>query len=337
MINDKEKEITKAAILVVDDDFDIRKLLKFKLEKIGYEVFLANNGMEAVEKARRYIPDLILLDMMMPVMNGLKACDNLKNHKDTKDIPIIFVTAVGDKKGIIAAYQLGADDYLIKPFDIIIMSARIKSIIETKRLEKAHNCEFDSKNISGAIFDFKHLFERLETEVELCREKSRPLSLLILDIDYMKIINAEYGFKVGDNVIKQVGKIVCSMFENVGTILQSNSDKLFIILPGVNREQIKVLVKRIFDKIGNIIIHNEATKNQASTLNGVSLSMGVVAWDKVINVSSTRLLDLIQIALKKAKELGRGKNVQYQFFKNPLQNGEYLIDTEISFHLSEDK
>ena len=153
----------------------------------------------------------------------------------------------------------------------------------------------------------------------------------------MKIINAEYGFKVGDNVIKQVGKIVCSMFENVGIILQSNSDKLFIILPGVNREQIKVLVKRIFDKIGNIIIHNEATKNQASTLNGVSLSMGVVAWDKVINVSSTRLLDLIQIALKKAKELGRGKNVQYQFFKNPLQNGEYLIDTEISFHLSEDK
>ena len=330
--NNGNESIQESTILVADDDKDIRNFLKFKLQKIGYKVVTARDGLEAIERAKSFLPDLILLDMMMPFMDGLKACDHLKNHNKTKNIPVVFVTAVGDSKGVIAAYKLGADDYLVKPIDIIIMSARIKSIIETKRLKEALKKEDSRDAAPDNPFDFRHLFERVESSVEICRKESIPLSLIQTDIDYLKIINSEYGFKSGDVLINKVRKIVSEVVANQGTILYSNSDKLFLILPGTGSSEAQELAERIFDKIEEIDIPGSRRTTAIPVVTNISLSMGVVAWGDVENVSSKRLLDLIRTASRNAKEQGRGKNVQYQFFNKQGHNGENMIEKNVYFH-----
>ncbi|KQC05631.1 MAG: hypothetical protein APR54_08065 [Candidatus Cloacimonas sp. SDB] len=105
-------------ILVVDDDQNIRRLLNFNLSAAGHKVIVATNGKEGVEKAIKDKPDLILLDIMMPVMNGYEACKTLKEQDITKDIPVFMLSAKSQMMDLDDAFNVGADDYITKPFDI---------------------------------------------------------------------------------------------------------------------------------------------------------------------------------------------------------------------------
>ncbi len=119
-------------ILVVEDEANIRHILKYNLELDGHSVILAENGEEALAKMDES-PELILLDIMMPVMNGLEACKILKNDPETKDIPIFMLTAKSQINDIEEAFRVGADDYLTKPFDPDALSSRIEAKLENYR------------------------------------------------------------------------------------------------------------------------------------------------------------------------------------------------------------
>ncbi len=329
---EKEKDEYKskeAIILVVDDDKDIQNFIKFKLQKIGYNVFTAPNGYEAIEKVKKIRPDLILLDILMPVMDGFKTCEYLKSNDKFKHIPIVFVSALSDIKNKAVAYNYGADDYLTKPIDIITMAARVKSILETQKLRNKIRRQTDKKAITDNLFDYQHLFERLETELEHCRKESKPLSIIYLDIDYMKIINSKYGFKKGDLVIKEVKEIVYGKLSDIAIILYSNIDKLFIILPNIGENKVHVIADDILEKIKKIVLPFDIVINEDMKLTEITASLGIVTWDKIEGVSSEKLLSLVEEALKSAKNEGRGKKVQYQFYSKPTQNGKHAIDKKI--------
>lgn len=329
---EKEKDTyksKKAIILVVDDEKDIQNFFRFKLQKIGYEVVVAQNGFEAIEKVKKFRPDLILMDIMMPVMDGLKATENLKKHKEFKNIPIIIVSAITDVKGKAAAYTFGADDYLTKPVDIITMAARVKSILETQKLRTQLDRIADRKAITDNLFDYQHLFERVETELIYCNKNEKPLSLIYIDIDYMKMINTVNGYKAGDFVIRKIKEIVYNEINEVGIIINSNSDKLLIILPSVYEDKVLMFVKQIINQIEQIAVPFDFTVKQIIPTTGISISSGIVTWDKVEKVTSEKLLSLVETALKNAKDEGRGKNVQYQFYSKPLKNGTHVIDKKV--------
>lgn len=329
---EKEKDTyksKKAIILVVDDEKDIQNFFRFKLQKIGYEVVVAQNGFEAIEKVKKFRPDLILMDIMMPVMDGLKATENLKKHKEFKNIPIIIVSAITDVKGKAAAYTFGADDYLTKPVDIITMAARVKSILETQKLRTQLDRIADRKAITDNLFDYQHLFERVETELIYCNKNEKPLSLIYIDIDYMKMINTVNGYKAGDFVIRKIKEIVYNEINEVGIIIHSNSDKLLIILPSVYEDKVLMFVKQIINQIEQIAVPFDFTVKQIIPTTGISISSGIVTWDKVEKVTSEKLLSLVETALKNAKDEGRGKNVQYQFYSKPLKNGTHVIDKKV--------
>lgn len=329
---EKEKDTYKskeALILVVDDEKDIQNFFRFKLQKIGYDVIVAQNGHEAIEKVKTFRPDLILMDIMMPVMDGLKATEYLKKHKEFKNIPIIIVSAITDVKGKTAAYTFGADDYLTKPIDIITMVARVKSILETQKLRTQLDRLADRKAITVNLFDYQHLFERVETELIYCNKNEKPLSLIYIDIDYMKMINAENGYKAGDYVIRKIKEIVYNEINEVGIIIHSNSDKLLIILPSVYEDKVLMFVKQIIKQIEQTAVPFDFTVKQDIMITGFSISSGIVTWDKVEKITSEKLLSLAETALKNAKDEGRGKNVQYQFYSTPLKNGTHLIDKRV--------
>ncbi len=126
-------------ILIVEDEEDIQFILKFNLEKIGHHIVTANTGEKGLKLARENAPDLILLDLMLPKLSGLEICRILKAHKSTEHIPIVMVTAKGEESDIIRGLELGAEDYITKPFKIGEVLARVKAILRRTTRFKAPN------------------------------------------------------------------------------------------------------------------------------------------------------------------------------------------------------
>jgi two-component system alkaline phosphatase synthesis response regulator PhoP len=124
--------MAKEKILVVDDEEDILELLKFKLSREGYQVTCAASGEEALRRVRSETPDLILLDLMLPGMDGLEVARRLKDKPDTRNIPIVMLTAKGEEADIVTGLELGADDYITKPFSPRILTARVKAVLRRK-------------------------------------------------------------------------------------------------------------------------------------------------------------------------------------------------------------
>jgi len=114
-------------ILAIDDEESVLSLLRYKLGQIGYEVITSNNGIDGIRKARRLKPDLILLDLVMPVMSGFRVCELLKSYKRTKDIPIFVFTALDRLEDVERAFEKGADDYIVKPFEVVTINNTIEN------------------------------------------------------------------------------------------------------------------------------------------------------------------------------------------------------------------
>jgi len=120
-------------ILVVEDEEDILELIRYNLEKANYRVALAETGEAALEKARAERPDLILLDLMLPGIDGLEVCKTLKNNPHTRQTPIVMVTARGEESDTVIGLELGADDYITKPFSPKVLIARIKAVLRRRK------------------------------------------------------------------------------------------------------------------------------------------------------------------------------------------------------------
>lgn len=125
--------MTKENILVVDDEEDILELVQYNLAKEGYRVSCVSSGEAGLEKAREVEPDLVLLDLMLPGVDGLDVCKLLKNDSRTQHIPIIMLSARGEEADIVTGLELGADDYIVKPFSPRVVSARVKSVLRRNR------------------------------------------------------------------------------------------------------------------------------------------------------------------------------------------------------------
>ena len=127
----------KNKILIVEDEEDIQQLVGFNLIKAGFQVEYADSGEQALEKIKRQHPDLILLDIMLPDIDGIEVCKVLRSDNQTADIPIVMLTAKGEEADIISGFELGADDYITKPFSPKILVSRIKAVLRRKLKDSA--------------------------------------------------------------------------------------------------------------------------------------------------------------------------------------------------------
>src|SRR3989339_1893627 len=124
-----KKTMSKENILVVDDEEDVLELVRYNLDKNGYGIYTATTGEDALAKARAKLPDLIILDLMLPGIDGLDICKKIKTDTRTQNIPVIMLTAKGDETDIITGLELGADDYVTKPFSPKVLVARVRRIL----------------------------------------------------------------------------------------------------------------------------------------------------------------------------------------------------------------
>src|SRR5258708_37891241 len=137
--------MTKKKILVVEDDRDISELITYNLEREGYEIACLYDGSQAVDFVHKRKPELIILDLMLPEVDGIEICRNLKNDPSTKHIPIVMLTAKSEEADVVVGLQMGADDYIPKPFSPKVLAARVKAI--TRRMADLQLSSADAENL----------------------------------------------------------------------------------------------------------------------------------------------------------------------------------------------
>lgn len=138
-------------ILCVDDEPDILEILKYNLSNVGYDIYLANDGLSAIKKAKEIIPNLIIMDIMMPKMDGIQACENLRANEKFNDTIIMFLTARGEDFSHVAAYEAGADDYVTKPVKPKILISKVKGLL--RRFKKVTDNDITLIELNDIIID----------------------------------------------------------------------------------------------------------------------------------------------------------------------------------------
>lgn len=193
-------------ILLVDDERDILDFLSYNLENAGYEVRVAQNGLEGVKVAQEFLPDLILLDMMMPEMDGVQTCEEIRNLDTKKEIVVAFLTARGEDYSQIAGFDAGADDYILKPIKPKVLMSRIKALL--KRAVKTEETEEGIIKAGPLKIDLKkHIVFFGELEVNLPKKEFKLLTLLCKNTGEVKtreeIMDQVWGTEVvvGDRTI----------------------------------------------------------------------------------------------------------------------------------------
>ncbi len=169
-------------ILVVDDELDILEIIRHALNKEGFEVHIAANGFQALEQTRKIKPDLILMDVMMPVMDGMEACRQLKEDNDTKNIPIVFLTARSEEFAELAGFEAGADDYISKPIRPRVLMSRLKAILRRRNA---------IQNTTHEIIDFGDL--KIDRERFVVEFKGKALQFPRKEFELLSFLASRPG------------------------------------------------------------------------------------------------------------------------------------------------
>lgn len=196
----------KSTILIVDDNPDILDVLTLTLRTDGYTITEAKNGREAVEKVKKAPPDLIILDYMMPEMNGHEVARALKNDILYRHIPIIMLTAKGEVLDKIKGIEAGADDYVVKPFEPLELLARVKMILRRTTTSLDAN---PLTKLPGNVSIKQEITKRIE--------KKEGMAVCHLDLRQFKAFNDKYGFEHGDKVIKFTGEVITKTTREIGS------------------------------------------------------------------------------------------------------------------------
>ena len=228
---DTKNKPTKGNILVVDDTPANLKLLNTLLKENGYNVRPVPNGRLALSGAKAIPPDLILLDVAMPDMDGYQVCKKLKETTETENIPVIFLTARTGEEDIIKGFELGAADYVTKPFTQAILLARVKTHVNLRQKTRQLK-ELSMKDGLTQIANRRHFDEFLELELRRCTRNQKSISLIMMDIDHFKLFNDTYGHQKGDDVLKEVAKVLQSCGRRPGDLAVRYGGEEFIMLLG---------------------------------------------------------------------------------------------------------
>ena len=332
-------------ILLVDDNEDMLETLKHLFTLYEFNVVLAKNGKEAVEMAKNESPNLIILDALMPVMNGFEACKQLKAENITKEIPVIFLSAnYTEDSHRVLGLELGADDYILKPFNAKELVTKVKSILNRKELIeklrsdnenllkeqdgynkeleqlKQHTEELQKEVLTDSLtglYNGKYFSQRLTEEFYRSKRYKNDLSLVLIDIDFFQKINKEYGKQAGEFILMKVANIILNNTRNSDIVFRIENERFGIILPSTDETGAFQEAERIRQAIDQTKIINEeffdlnqkASKRKQGVKN-VSVSIGIMSLVDKINEPDD-LVKKVENTLQKAKTNGHNITVKH--------------------------
>ncbi|HOV14067.1 MAG TPA: diguanylate cyclase [Spirochaetota bacterium] len=314
----------KSKILIVDDMANNIQLAANILKLPDLDISYTRNGKSTLEIVEKEDFDLILLDIMMPDMNGYEVCEKLKSNEKTKEIPVIFLTAKSDIDSVVTGFDYGAVDYITKPFNAKELVARVTTHLHLKKARESleiKNRELEQKNeelekIMKKLDDMsktdmltglpnrRYIIERLDNEIHRVKRTKKYFSLMIADIDHFKNFNDNFGHDCGDFVLKEIARLLKESLREIDTVARWGGEEFLILLPETTVECAFSVAERmrifIFDQ--NIVYKGASHK--------VPITIGISEFDETKNIDVT--LKEADIALYHGKNNGRNQSNVYK-------------------------
>jgi len=315
-------EAERHKILIIDDVPANIQIMHAVLRD-DYSVFFATSGRDGIRMAQKELPDLILLDIMMPDMDGYEVCTKIKSDPLTRQIPVIFITAMSNVEDEAKGLELGAIDYITKPFSPPIVNARVKNHLELKRhrdiLVKLTS-ELEKKNrelnllaredaLTG-LANRRYFDEVLDTEIKRAGRSRQLLSLILCDVDFFKNYNDHYGHVAGDRCLQIIGQVLLRTFKRASDLpARYGGEEFAVIFPDTPPGNAGQLVEKLrHAMIEQAIHHSLSTASEF-----VTLSFGVVEAQPTSGRNAAWYINEADKALYRAKENGRNQVVIVSF------------------------
>ncbi|NET51532.1 MAG: PleD family two-component system response regulator [Merismopedia sp. SIO2A8] len=297
-------------ILVVEDDRLSRRILCRFLKRQGYQVIEACNGEEGLTSYAAMQPDLVLLDAMMPNMNGFECCSRLLKLPGAENTPIIMVTGLEDEASVDWAFDAGATDYVTKPIHWPILRRRVKNMLEKtylyQELERV-NQKLKEHVITDALTGLanrRHFDECLDREWKRSLRDESTLALILCDIDYFKAYNDTYGHQAGDLCLQQVAQALKTKAAKRATdiVARYGGEEFAAILPGTGLDGALEVADRLKNGVRELGIPHQGARGSHDH---ITISVGVASTVAERDILPSDLLNCADKALYHAKENGR--------------------------------
>jgi diguanylate cyclase (GGDEF)-like protein len=310
------ENVNKPAKILVVDDIPVNvQLQKIHLEALGYEVIVAQDGLEALEKVKQESPDLILLDVMMPKLNGFQVCEKLKSNEETQFISVIMVTALNELRDKIKGIEAGADDFISKPFNKLELSARVKSLLRIKHLHdelamKVKELEDAQERLRQlaitdgltGLYNYRYFKEQLDQELSRAKRHNLKASVVMIDIDFFKHYNDNHGHPAGDVVLSIIAQLLRKNIRKIDIAARYGGEEFSLILAEADKQAAEVVANKIKKLAEDYPFQYEETQPNGR----LTISMGVATYPE----DGTTPVEIVGVAdrrLYRAKQEGRNK------------------------------
>jgi diguanylate cyclase (GGDEF)-like protein len=286
-------------VLVIDDSDLIHNLVRARLADQPVVVHSAATAADGLAMAASLAPDLILLDVDMPGCDGFEACRRLKSDAATTAIPVIFLTGAGDPEQKVRGLELGAVDYVTKPFDPSELRARVRAALRTKYLMDLLAQRAMIDGLTG-LWNRACFEQRLQTELALAARTARPLACALIDLDHFKLVNDTYGHPFGDEVLRTVAQVVVDACRTEDVVCRYGGEELVLLLPNTTAAHALELADRV-----RLAVSQTPFRTLQGSLK-VTCSIGVA---DSLDGRAAAMVELADRALYRAKQSGRDQAV----------------------------
>jgi len=295
-------EVAKPKVLIIDDQrFNLITL--HELLRDRYQTMVAVSGEQGLKAAVANKPDLVLLDIEMPEMNGYEVCRRLRENPATGQIPIIFITALTDAADEARGLELGAVDYITKPFNHVIVKARVQTHLRLKMQADLLERYAFNDALTG-LANRRAFDERLALEWSRAQRYQRPLSVVMIDIDHFKLYNDHYGHGAGDACLSDVARVIKSQVTRHSDMAaRYGGEEFLLILPETEEAGAVALAEQVRAALDNRALPHAASK----VCDHVTLSLGAASQIPDGETSVSALLERADQALYRAKTGGRNR------------------------------
>jgi diguanylate cyclase (GGDEF)-like protein len=290
----KPPQISK--VLLIDDAEPIHDLLRYHLADEPLEVLSALDAASGLRMARELAPDIILLDVEMPDADGFETIRRLKADTTTIDIPVVFVTGVSSTDDKIRGLDLGASDYVTKPFEPAELRARVRATLRTRRLLELLARKAMIDGLTG-LWNRGYFEQHLDTEVARARRAGKAVACIMADLDHFKSINDRYGHPAGDAVIAQVAQILVDGCREQDIVCRYGGEEFAVILPMTGEAEAQAIAERL----------RLAIASHQGRYNGLRIDVTCSFGVADIHQIPPSLVELADQALYAAKQSGRNK------------------------------
>ena len=298
----KEPERKPRLLLIDDQPTNIQVL--YRVFADDYQVFMATSGAQALQTARQEDPDVILLDVMMPDMDGYEVCQQLKQDGATRDIPILFVTAHHEAQEETRGLSVGAVDFITKPINPAVVRARVHTHLTLKRQTDALKRLVFIDALTHT-FNRRYFDERLTEEYGRAQRTGKPLCLLLVDVDFFKQFNDVYGHPRGDDALRQVAQALKDAVLRPGDIVcRYGGEEFACLLPDTDSEGALLVVQRVEKAVRDLAMDHSASSVAAV----LTISAGVAVRQPDSQGDASALLALADAQLYRAKSQGRAQS-----------------------------